>query len=57
VEGSFWEEALNLSADRLLDDDDDDDDDDCNQNGTPVLSSQLHFVLRLACSGMSRIVI
>jgi hypothetical protein len=36
VEGSFWEEALNLSSDRLLDDDDDDnsaaaddDDDEC----------------------------
>jgi hypothetical protein len=28
VEGSFWEEALNLSSGRLLDDDDDDDDDD-----------------------------
>jgi hypothetical protein len=26
VEGSFWEEALNLPSDRLLDDDDDDDD-------------------------------
>jgi hypothetical protein len=26
VEGSFWEEALNLSANRLLDGDDDDDD-------------------------------